>query len=106
MKVSDLIWPDKWMPFVARFSMVIFAWVLWFVLSYLKFFVFQVDGVLQLGAVYPLIIIWCYLFNKRLPLPPASPEFDSENIGLQAGRSFAFVVSVIFFFGMLFIGDW
>mgnify|MGYP003110460425 CR=1 FL=1 len=47
MKASDFIWPDKWIPFKVRVFVVILAWTLWLVVSYLKYFVFQVDGVLQ-----------------------------------------------------------
>ncbi|MFP3581926.1 hypothetical protein SB659_20400, partial [Arthrobacter sp. SIMBA_036] len=64
MKASDLIWPDKWMPFGVRVSIVAVVWALWFTVSYLKYFVFHVGGILQLGAIYPVIIIWTYLFNK------------------------------------------
>lgn len=106
MKVSDLIWPDKWMPFGVRVSVVIVAWILWFIVSYLKYFVFQVNGVLQIVSAIPLLIAWAYLFNKTLPLPPANPDFDMDDEWLQTARTCIFVIAVIAFFGILFIGDW
>ncbi|RUO79854.1 hypothetical protein CWI84_09510 [Idiomarina tyrosinivorans] len=105
MKVSDLIWPDKWMSFGVRVSVVIVAWILWLIVSYLKYFVFHVDGVLQLVGFYPILIIWTYLFNRSLSMAPGSAYFDANNVRLQAARTCIFVMAVIAFLGMLFIGD-
>ena len=49
MKASNFIWPDKWIPFGVRVSVVIAVWVLWLTVSYLKYFVFHVDGILFIG---------------------------------------------------------
>ncbi|WP_417439313.1 hypothetical protein [Idiomarina sp.] len=106
MKASDLIWPDKWIPFRVRVSVVIVAWILWFIVSYLKYFVFRVDGVLQLISIYPIIIIWTYLFDKTIPMAPGSAYFEADDPGVQAVRCLAFGTAVVAFFGMLFIGDW
>ncbi|RUO79852.1 hypothetical protein CWI84_09500 [Idiomarina tyrosinivorans] len=106
MKASDLIWPDKWMSFGVRVSVVIVAWVLWLILSYLKYVVFHVGGILQLIGLYPLIVIWNYLFNRTIPMNPLNVEFEVENIKGQVGRTCIFVMAVIAFLGILFIGDW
>lgn len=106
MKASNFIWPDKWLPFGVRVSVVIAAWVLWLTVSYLKYFVFHVDGILQLIGLYPLIVIWTYLFNRTIPMNPLNVEFEVENIKGQVGRTCIFVIAVIAFLGILFIGDW
>ena len=106
MKASDFIWPDKWIPFKVRVFVVILAWTLWLVVLYLKYFVFQVDGVLQVVGFYPILIIWTYLFNRSLSMAPGSAYFDASNMRLQAARTCIFVIAVIAFLSILFVGDW
>ncbi|RUO31132.1 hypothetical protein [Aliidiomarina soli] len=106
MKAIDFIWPDKWISFNFRVLVVIFAWILWVVVFYLKYFVFHASGVLQFVGIIPILIIWTYLFDKDIPMAPVNIEFNDGNIGIQIVRSVVFWMAVVGFIGILFIGDW
>ncbi|RUO28115.1 hypothetical protein CWE12_12910 [Aliidiomarina sedimenti] len=106
IKMKEFIWPDKWIPFKVRFSLVIVGWVLWIVTGYLKYFIFDADGLFHVFG--PILMVWIYpyLFNKKIYLSLTSAAFDEDDVGLQSARSGVFWISSIAFLAVIFIADW
>lgn len=106
MRMNKLIWPDKWISVKARITFVAATFILWVFISYLKYFVFHVDGVLQIVSFYAWLITWTYLFDKDIPTAPVNMKFDDEDEAGQIIRTLFSLMALVVFFLVQFFGDW
>lgn len=93
--MTKYIWPSKFMPFGFRLFFFLLL-VLFFVVSgYFKYVVPNSQSTSVFIVPYLLWLIWGYLFDRTMPLPPASPEFEEDDISMQLLRSIIAVISLI-----------
>ncbi len=99
--IGFFIWPSKYVSYVQRLGLCFLCALLWggLLLNH-----FLDDSILDWYWL-PSYLIWvvsCFLFDRSLPMPPISPEYDDSDFNLQVVRAVAAYLSLIVMFIVIF----
>lgn len=92
-RVSNLLWPNKFLSPTSKALIFLGIILIYLGAAYYKLYVLQELSALYLAAIYPLIAIWCYLYDRSIPLGAISLEYEEEGISSQVLRLFALLMN-------------
>ena len=106
MKMNDYLIPSNYLSLKVRLIILIIISSFWLIILYLKYFLYDADGVIHLGSVYFIWIFGSFLMDKSIPTAPISIYFEKGNFPVEVMRAIAGGASLLIVCVIMALADW
>ncbi|MBE4586980.1 hypothetical protein BOO29_18975 [Vibrio navarrensis] len=102
MKVNALIWPDRLLTLNQKIVVFIAIFLCVPVVFLYRMFAQNEIAGLAVVGIYPIVVIWCFLFNKTVPIGAILVDYREQSQGTQFWRFVVFVIHLIALYYLLY----
>ncbi|OEE97438.1 hypothetical protein A1QK_13145 [Vibrio genomosp. F10 str. 9ZD137] len=96
--ILKILWPDKVFGEISKLMIMLALVVVWFSFIYWKIETVGYVTLKHFVSLYCMLIIFCFLFNKTLPIGVATHDYDTDSQGSQFIRFLICVSSLAVYY--------